>query len=343
MRLISLISVAAITFAIFASAASADLLQEIDPYVLPNGDIDVAKLKAALAEKRAAADKKFVAKQREQSSSTKVYLREGFTDLGFFNDDRFDLSKSKGASISFTKDRASDDTILNFKGTLFVSTRMDGDYDSDYLGWTISPFIGANIDHHSARSRKDTENYNAGLAAEVGTDHWGFDQFYRLKVKGIRDVIGDTSLLNAEAEFFPVLRRSEDPLSCIGRPCTVPAVNLLYVITPSFYASYGNSFEDNGDPFSEEDDSLRMGARISLLLQPGFLQGNWLSRFYMRITYQWAEEIYSGKTFDNFNASAWYNLDEQGHLALTASYTLGEDEDTAEDVNKFVVGLTGKF
>ncbi|MGV1760156.1 hypothetical protein ACQZ6F_30300 [Rhizobium sp. A22-96] len=322
------------------NAADKSLQDILDPYTNSDGHINVQALEDALAKER----QKKADAIKKNSSGTAAYLRDSFTDLGFFGEDRFNLSKSKGASVSFTKDRVAHDNELNFKGVLFLSTFSDGSYGGRYTGWSIGPYIGANVDRHSARSKKDSETYIGGVAAELGTDYAGFDQFYRLSTGGVRDVVANTTSLKVKAEFFPVLRREPDnPLSCIGRPCTIPDIDLLYVLTPELFAIYGNSFENHGDAFSGERDDLRLGGQVSLLLQPAFLQKTALSRLYGRITYQWAEEVMSSKPFYNLDFSTWYNLDEDGHIALSASYTRGRDEDTAERLDKLVVGLTGKF
>ena len=68
-----------------------------------------------------------------------------------------------------------------------------------------------------------------------------------------------------------------------------------------------------------------------------------LRRFSGNLTYHWWTELYTGRTGSWFNTSLTYNLDEEGHLGLTASYKRGSDEATGAAFDLYKLTLSAKL
>jgi hypothetical protein len=94
--------------------------------------------------------------------------------------------------------------------------------------------------------------------------------------------------------------------------------------------------------FNNKTEALPIGPQVTLRPYPG--TSEFWSHFVPTVTYWYAYEAYSGRWISWLDTSLAYNLDKDGHLALTFSYQNGYNPDMAGTVtNMYLVSLTGKI
>jgi hypothetical protein len=77
---------------------------------------------------------------------------------------------------------------------------------------------------------------------------------------------------------------------------------------------------------------------------PDSLKGiGFLASLHGQTTVSWLTSSFDGRSYGYFNSSLTYNLDPQGYIGLSASYTNGRSEETGRRQDLWKLSLTGKL
>lgn len=355
-RPLTLLAMAVATgLATTAQAQSTDLLTTLKPYMI-NGQLDVPALRAALEAAKArskpvstpadsapeaSAKAAPASSQKASPRPFEVLLRDSFSDVSIFA--ASNAGSAKGASISFSRDQVKGDSDWTIKGVVFAPFSISAS-DGTWLGLAIAPYLGANIDKHSATKTSNTESYDYGLSAEFGAAAGDLDNYVRVSLGGVDDRIAKQTDVTLKGEYLPVVRNDSGDGLCIGTPCGLAGLPLIYALQPDLVVEYDQATgAQHVSAFSGRRDALLIAPEATLNLHPFGPGMRSLSRLHLQVTYRWSDEIYSGRKFTWLDAALGYNLDAAGHLALSASADRGDDEDTALFTKTYRISLTAKF
>jgi hypothetical protein len=77
---------------------------------------------------------------------------------------------------------------------------------------------------------------------------------------------------------------------------------------------------------------------------PEALKGyGFLSSLHGQTTVSWLTSSFDGRSYGYFNSSLTFNLDPEGYVGLSGSYTRGRSEDTGRNQDIWKLSLTGKL
>ncbi|MER9299295.1 hypothetical protein NKI38_22765 [Mesorhizobium sp. M0621] len=331
----------------------AELLSQFDN---GNGSLDTAKLKEFYRRSRQA--EKPVLKTAKADVSSKSYapvkedeedptgfhsaflLRKDFSDIFLF-DRPTPASQAQGATVSFEHDGIGDDNVFSVHGMIALPIDFGGQYADDarfgsVIGFNVAPYIELDLDNHS--NAKSSRTMTLGGTGEIGFDLGSWSSYLRGSLGVVNDQIDNYTDIASSAEWIPVSL----PL-CIDFPCGVPGTPIIYRFQPSLLLQYDHA--SSGDnPFSDGDQSsLRLGPSFAFVFKPFGPGDAFWNRVVGHVSYHIDHEFYSGASFDWLDAALTYNLTPSGNLGLTGGYERGEDEKTADKVDKFTVSLSGKL
>ena len=267
-----------------------------------------------------------------------ILIRKNFTDVFLF-DSPTPAAKAAGATLSYERDSITDDDVWSLHGMVAIPLQFSGTYNTDgpysVIGFNAAPYVLLNTDNHSNDDSKRTVEF--GATGEIGFDMGSWSQYFRGRLGVVNDDIADYTNQASSMEWIPV---SLD--YCLDFPCSVPGTSLIYRLQPSIILQYDHT--TSGDnPFSDEQNALRIGPAITLNFQPFGNDIPFLQDIVGNVSYHFDWELYSERTFDWLDASLTYNLTPSGNLGITASYQRGEDEQTAEPTDDFNISLSGKI
>ena len=98
--------------------------------------------------------------------------------------------------------------------------------------------------------------------------------------------------------------------------------------------------------FNNQYDSVRLGPQIVFNLganPSGDTPYAFLKGLSASLIYHWAYETIGAKSLPLFTASVNYTLDEAKHIAISATYQRGHDENTGIYMNQYLIGLSAKY
>lgn len=364
MRLLSGLAAALLT----ASAVhAAELTPQEDALlsaILKDKD-KVARLKARIEAKESEAvpapskDKwTFILKKQQRNAKKEwspcagilALLRYDWVDVGTLScPDTTDFAQ--GAQFSFTHDRETKNKVWNAHGMagVFYSSTEDNDINRyDLFRTAFGAYFSFDQNDNSKNKDEDVEKLAYGGSLELGisspaTVAW--DHYIRIRGGGVRDGVNNVDSVAITAEYIP---------SILDARIHYPSTEILgiklpfsYLFTPSLLAQYNRLVSnDSGLAFNDRRNAYRLGPQLGLKIRPlaqDVAEDDIWSRWLITASYHWGYEFERGKDIELLNAAFTYNLDEVGHIGVTASYQRGNDEDTGVRANLFRVGLSGKF
>jgi len=272
----------------------------------------------------------------------KFLLRQDFTDVSIIP--MSEPSKATGASIGYSNDSVTKNTLWSVQGTAIAAYTFDRGFGPDnsvnlYAG-TIGVYTGLNKQSNSnpkIAATKDTDSLTYGGVLELGFDHiFGGDQWFRVKSGVVEDHLKSTTAWASTLEWIPVYK----PYIHIPHYFSLPLSQIGVRFDPSIVVQYDTA-RNQKLLFSSGPDSLRIGPQFGLWVQP-FADIAYLKNLNINTTYHRYYETYSGRYLYWFQTAATYNLDTNGTLGLTGSYQKGNDELTGKQVEVIKLTLSAK-
>lgn len=167
--------------------------------------------------------------------------------------------------------------------------------------------------------------------------------FFRARAGVVADNITDETTVRLIGEWLPVYEFGDVG---VGSPMKIPNTPFIVNVQPELMLRYDSIGGSNKVlPFSTKDEALRIGPEVTLLMRAQFVppELEFLRSLNGKLTYHWSQDLYTGNRFSWLDAALIYNIDPNGFLALTGSYTHGNVEDTGSRTHLFKIGLTGKI
>jgi len=277
-------------------------------------------------------------------------LRQDFTDISLFDCPTAETLKSAvGSRVSLTFDELAHTTSVSVDGLAAGALRYYGEGEP-FLGLVLGPYVqGTGMYQFESPSSpsKTIDTVTAGAYAEVGFDsRINWQNYFRIRggeVYGNSGTIGSDTIIG---EWIPVY----DPLR-IGTTGFVYGTRIDYLFSPELMAQYDQLVYGPNKYvlFSTSNEALRIGPEgvLKLWVDARHISDPLLEmiaeRTTISITYHASWDAYSGRSYSWLQPVLTYNLDRDGHFALSASYGYGNSETTANMTSQFKLGLAGKF
>lgn len=279
-------------------------------------------------------------------------LRQDFTDISLFDcPDPQNLKNAVGSRVSLTFDEIAHATAVSVDGLAAGVVRYPGN-EHPFLGIAFGPYIqGSEMYQFKSATTpsKSVDALTAGGFTEFGFEN-PFDplaaDYFRLRGG---EAFGNSGIgwNTFVGEWIPVYG---GPLK-IGTSYFIPRTILGFQYSPEVMLQYDQL--QYGPMkyllFSTNSDALRIGPEVVLKL---FLDARNISnptlhmiadQTTLSITYHASWDAYSGRDYSWLQSTLTYNLDPDGHIALSASYGYGNSEMTANMTSQLKLGLAGKF
>jgi hypothetical protein len=269
-------------------------------------------------------------------------LRRDFDDVWLFDKRKgvSDIADAEGAEFAWASDRVAGNSTWSAHALgAVVYQRLSNRYgpEPDFIGLSLAPFVQIdrvrNSNPNSQTNNLDTITF--GGSTEIGFDMLGGSHYFRARGAAVSDRISDTSSGSGVLEWIPVYDR------LLNSPFGVASLPFVFVFGPEIKVRYDNVIVD--DATGDKSYLWRTGPQAALRYKivsetlPAFLNS-----FHGQTTYSWLTADHN-QTFSYFNTSVTYNLDPEGYLGLTGSYTKGRSEDTGRKVDLWKASLTGKL
>jgi hypothetical protein len=275
-------------------------------------------------------------------STVSFLIRQDFSDIWLF-DKPTAVSNAKGATLSWANDNIAHDATWSIHGMGAVVVSIPGGYlDKGYpvLGASLAGYAQIDREIHSNLVKKNSDALAGGIAGEIGFDTGPGSQYFRLSAGAVNDRLADQTAFTTMLEWLPIYGGDK----CIGSPCSVPGLPVIYRFQPELKLQYDRTTDDGSlIAFSNRKDSFRVGPEFTFLFKPFGPDMEFFSRFHGQVTYHPWYEVFSGKSQYWLDSSVTYNIDDKGHLGLTGSYSRGYTELTGVLTDLFKISLTGKL
>jgi len=284
---------------------------------------------------------------------TNIYplLRRNFTDVWLFDERKgvSDVPDAEGALFSVSGDRVAHNTVwtAHAMGAVVYQVlhdRYQKGSEFNFIGLSLAPFVQIDRVRNSNPKAQvnNVDQFTFGGSGEIGFDALGGAQYFRARGAGMTDHIAGTSSGSAVLEWIPVYD------GILNSPFGFNNIPVTFVFGPEVDVRYDNVVIN--DATGQKDYLVRAGAQVFLSYGvvadalPDSLKGlAFLASLHGKTTFNWLTDTDSSRRFSNFATSLTYNLDPDGHLGLTGSYTKGRLVDSGRQVDLWQLGLTGKF
>lgn len=280
--------------------------------------------------------KRFVAKNG-------FMLRSAYEAIGVLTAPK-DPKKASGAQIGYVYNADNDEYTANLSGAveLFQSWRIKPDSTGRA---TIPPgtlreaaaVVGAEFNRkiNSASPAKDINSLTFRAGGEVGIQGWGREDyhFFRSSIFDATDFDFYKQVVGAEFEYQPVY----DPWG-IGQFKPIMGSPVEYRWRPILHLEYQNVLDAGGSAeLAQASDYLFAGPVLTGELSFGL-------PLFIDVKY-WAmwDLLGNADPFQYLEVGANWDLDKEGHAALTAKYRNGNIPKTRQPVNDVTLGLTVKY
>jgi hypothetical protein len=284
---------------------------------------------------------------------TNVYpmLRSSFNDIWLFDKRKgvSDIADAEGAQFSIADDRIGQNRTwtAHAMGAVvfqYLHDRYPKDGSLNFIGLSIAPFV--QIDRISNSNPKSAVNnvdeYSFGGSAEVGFDLGPGAHYFRFRGAGVDDRIAGSSTGSAVFEWIPIVE------GVINSPFNIGTLPITFVFAPELKGRYDNVVVN--DITGSKEYLVRGGGQVFLkytaiadALPESLGKIGFLSSLHGQTTASWLTSSFDGKPYAYFSSSLGVNLDEEGYIALSGSYTKGRSEDTGRRQDLWKLSLTGKF
>lgn len=284
---------------------------------------------------------------------TNIYplLRSSFNDVWLFDKRKgvSDIADAEGAQLSFADDRIAQNRTwtAHAMGAVvfqYLHDRYPKDNSFNFIGLSVAPYVQIDrISNSNPRAAvNNIDQLTFGGSTEIGFDLGPGSNYFRLRGAGIDDRIAGTSSGSAVLEWIPII----DGL--LNSPREFAGIPVSFMFGPELKARYDNIVVN--DASGAKEYLARGGAQAILKYSvikdalPEPLQKiGFLSSLHGQTTYSWLTSSVSGKAYGLFNSSVTYNIDSEGYIGLTGSYTKGRSEDTGRKQDIWRLSLTGKL
>jgi hypothetical protein len=284
---------------------------------------------------------------------TNVYpmLRNSFTDVWLF-DKRVgvsDIKDAEGAQFAFADDRVAQNRTwtAHAMGAVvfqYLHDRYPKDGSFNFIGLSVAPFVQVDriTNSNPKAAVNNVDQISFGGSAEIGFDLGPGANYFRIRGAGVEDRIAGSSSGSAVMEWIPVI----DGL--INSPREFAGVPVSFIFGPELKGRYDNVVVN--DLTGAKQYLWRGGAQAILKYAvigdalPDALKGyRFLSSLHGQTTVSWLTSSFDGRSYGYFNSSLTYNLDPDGYVGLSGSYTRGRSEDTGRKQDIWKLSLTGKL
>jgi hypothetical protein len=278
-------------------------------------------------------------------------LRSSFNDIWLFDKRKgvSDIADAEGAQFSIADDRIGQNRTwtAHAMGAVvfqYLHDRYPKDGSLNFIGLSIAPFV--QIDRISNSNPKSAVNnvdeYSFGGSAEVGFDLGPGAHYFRFRGAGVDDRIAGSSTGSAVFEWIPIVE------GVINSPFNIGTLPITFVFAPELKGRYDNVVVN--DITGSKEYLVRGGGQVFLkytaiadALPESLGKIGFLSSLHGQTTASWLTSSFDGKPYAYFSSSLGVNLDEEGYIALSGSYTKGRSEDTGRRQDLWKLSLTGKF
>lgn len=281
-------------------------------------------------------------------TSTKVYslLRRDFTDVLIFTNPAAALpvAEAEGAQLAISGDRIANNTAWSVNGMAAVvlqhiSNRFPepGEPGPHLIGVSVAPYAKVErVSNSNPKAQKNNlDTLTTGGFTEIGLDMLGGQHYFRLKGALVEDRISDKTTAAAVFEWIPIYSSLK-----IGTPTSLFGMPIVYRLNPELKVRYDSLVLDAVK--NEREYLLRAGPQLVAVYK--FAEDGLpevLKRVHGKTAYSWLTS--SNGDYSLFETSVTYNIDAEGHVGLTGSYSNGEVEATASKVDIWKLSFTVKW
>ncbi len=272
--------------------------------------------------------------------SIKPFLRKDFADLWLFQDPS-EVINSEGATFSISSDQIARNSAWTVHAMAAMSLQYENNtYGSEpnFIGYSIAPYIEIYRISNSNRTaqKNNVDQMTGGGSFEFGFDLLGGSQYFRARGAAVQDNITDKTTGSAVFEWIPVYNK------IVGSPFGLPYIPVVFVLAPEFQIRYDDVVVN--DVQNVKSYLWRMGPEATLRYR---FDAEFLPQYFQRIhgqtTYSWLTSAETQKSYSYFSTSLSYDIDKDGHVSLTGSYTDGRTVLTGRKVDLWEVELTAKW
>ncbi len=271
-------------------------------------------------------------------------LRKSWTDIDLGGCPQA-VKNATGALLSYSDDQIKRDTTWSAIGTaaLIYAPAASG---PNVFSTGVYTSVDKVTNSAAAQASSNANQIGFGGFLQYGVINAPLNSnaysanYFRLRAGAVDDNIKNTTSANVIAEWIPVYY---DGTIGIHAPIPIPGTAALFRIDPEILAQYVDvTGKKQITAFNSQTEALPVGPQVTLRLYSG--TSDFWAHFVPTMTYWLAYEPYSGRGISWWDSSLAYNLDQEGHLALSFSYQRGNNVDTAGTFTKmYLVSLTGKI
>jgi hypothetical protein len=285
--------------------------------------------------------------------ATAIYpmLRSSFTDVWLFDKRKglSDIEDAEGAQFSYADDRIAQNRTwtAHAMGAVVVQylhDRYPKDGSLNFIGLSVAPYV--QIDRISNSSPKaavnNVDEITFGGSSEIGFDLGRGASYFRLRGAGVEDRIAGTSSGSSVFEWIPIID------GVINSPFNIGTLPVTFVFAPELKVRYDSVLTN--DVTGQKQYLTREGAQVFLkyaaiadALPEDLKKIGFLSTLHGQTTASWLTSGFDGRSYAYFNSSLTVNLDDQGYIGLSGSYTRGRSEETGRKQDIWKLSLTGKL
>jgi len=284
---------------------------------------------------------------------TNVYplVRNSFSDIWLF-DKRVgvsDVKDAEGAQFAFADDRVAQNRTwtAHAMGAIvfqYLHDRYPKDDSFNFIGLSVAPYVQVDriTNSNPKAAVNNVDQVSFGGSAELGFDLGPGANYFRVRGAGVEDRIAGTSSGSAILEWIPVID------GVLNSPHEFAGIPVSFIFGPELKGRYDNVIVN--DLTGAKQYLWRGGAQAIFKYAvigdalPDALKGyGFLSSLHGQTTVSWLTSSFDGRSYGYFNSSVTYNLDPEGYVGLSGSYTRGRSEDTGRKQDIWKLSLTGKL
>lgn len=284
---------------------------------------------------------------------TTIYpmLRSSFSDVWLFDKRKgvSDIADAEGAQFSYADDRIAQNKAwtAHAMGAVvfqYLHDRYPKDDSFNFIGLSVAPFVQVDriSNSNSKAAVNNVDEISFGGSAEIGFDVGPGANYFRIRGAGVEDRVAGSSSGSGVFEWIPIID------GVLNSPFNIGTLPITFIFAPELKIRYDNVLTD--DLTGRKQYLTRGGAQVFLkytgiagVLPDAIKSIGFLSTLHGQTTASWLTSSFDGRNYGYFNTSLTVNLDEQGYIGLSTSYTKGRSEETGRKQDIWKVSLTGKL
>lgn len=290
--------------------------------------------------------------------SGQFYLRRDFQDFHTWSNPKAKASGAagNGADFAVSWDQEASNRAISAKGVAFMPFILNHTFDETQLS---TPYVAAVAIAPSVRfeylsnsnpqlKKKNVEIVTPGITTEVEVGRF-LNLSHFLRARGsIVTSMGHTDSWQLRGEWQPI---EPSGRICVGTPCTLFGSPILFRFDPIFVTEYAGAMPGSdlaSQPlFMDRDRALRLGPSLALKMFPNALRSDelpiWLQHAEFKAGYSWYSDVFNGRRYSLLDLALTLRANKDDTLGLSFSYSRGNAEDTAQQVDVGKVGIAVKF